>query len=145
MPTTPSSARACWNTWAHWSRPTCRRSRCRSRCARSTRGCSRPSRRNRSNAMAGPRPPRIVLGVSGGIAAYKACEVLRGLTETGHDVRVIPTRSALRFVGTATWAALSGEPVSTEVWDDVHEVPHVQLGQRADLVVVVPATADLLS
>jgi phosphopantothenoylcysteine decarboxylase / phosphopantothenate---cysteine ligase len=89
--------------------------------------------------------PRVVLGVSGGIAAYKACEVLRGLTETGHDVRVVPTRSALRFVGVATWAALSGRPVSSEVWDDVHEVPHVRLGQEADLVVVVPATADLLA
>ncbi len=89
--------------------------------------------------------PRVVLGVSGGIAAYKACEVLRGLTETGHDVRVVPTRSALRFVGAATWAALSGNPVSTEVWDDVHEVPHVRLGQQAELVVVVPATADLLA
>ena len=89
--------------------------------------------------------PRVILGVSGGIAAYKACEVLRGLTESGHDVRVIPTRSALRFVGAATWAALSGHPVSGEVWDDVHEVPHVRLGQQADLVVVVPATADLLA
>jgi phosphopantothenoylcysteine decarboxylase/phosphopantothenate--cysteine ligase len=87
----------------------------------------------------------VVLGVSGGIAAYKACEVLRGLTETGHDVRVVPTRSALRFIGVATWAALSGKPVSSEVWDDVHEVPHVRLGQQADLVVVVPATADLLA
>ena len=95
--------------------------------------------------MAGPRPPRIVLGVSGGIAAYKACEVLRGLTETGHDVRVVPSVAALRFVGAATWAALSGHPVSTEVWDDVHEVPHVRLGQEADLVIVVPATADLLA
>jgi phosphopantothenoylcysteine decarboxylase / phosphopantothenate---cysteine ligase len=89
--------------------------------------------------------PRVVLGVSGGIAAYKACEVLRGLTESGHDVRVVPTSSALRFVGVATWAALSGHPVSTEVWDDVHEVPHVHLGQQADLVIVVPATADLLA
>ncbi len=89
--------------------------------------------------------PRVVLGVGGGIAAYKACEVLRGLTETGNDVRVVPTRSALRFVGAATWAALSGHPVSTDVWDDVHEVPHVRLGQQADLVVVAPATADLLA
>ena len=89
--------------------------------------------------------PRVILGVSGGIAAYKACEVLRGLTESGHDVRVVPTRSALRFVGAATWAALSGHPASGEVWDDVHEVPHVRLGQQADLVVVVPATADLLA
>src|SRR4029450_1270121 len=89
--------------------------------------------------------PRVILGVSGGIAAYKACEVLRGLTESGHDVRVVPTSSALRFVGVATWAALSGHPVSTEVWDDVHEVPHVPPGQQADLVIVVPATADLLA
>ena len=95
--------------------------------------------------MAEPRPPRIVLGVSGGIAAYKACEVLRGLTESGHDVRVVPTVAALRFVGAATWAALSGHPVATEVWDDVHEVPHVRLGQEADLILVVPATADLLA
>ena len=92
--------------------------------------------------MAGPR---VVLGVSGGIAAYKACEVLRGLTETGHDVRVVPTASALRFVGAATWAALSGHPVSSVVWDDPHEVPHVRIGQEADLVLVVPATADLIA
>ncbi|MFD3922906.1 bifunctional phosphopantothenoylcysteine decarboxylase/phosphopantothenate--cysteine ligase CoaBC [Streptomyces sp. NPDC058595] len=89
--------------------------------------------------------PRVVLGVSGGIAAYKACELLRRLTESGHDVRVVPTASALRFVGAPTWAALSGNPVSTEVWSDVHEVPHVRIGQSADLVVVAPATADLLA
>ncbi|MEV7677270.1 bifunctional phosphopantothenoylcysteine decarboxylase/phosphopantothenate--cysteine ligase CoaBC [Streptomyces sp. NPDC088341] len=89
--------------------------------------------------------PKIVLGVAGGIAAYKACELLRGLTESGHDVRVVPTASALRFVGAATWSALSGHPVSTEVWADVHEVPHVRIGQSADLVVVAPATADLLA
>ena len=90
-------------------------------------------------------PPRVVLGVSGGIAAYKACEVLRGLTESGHTVRVVPTKAALEFVGVATWAALSGQPVTTEVWDDVHQVPHVRIGQEADLVLVVPATADLLA
>ncbi|WP_443079204.1 bifunctional phosphopantothenoylcysteine decarboxylase/phosphopantothenate--cysteine ligase CoaBC [Streptomyces sp. NBC_01498] len=89
--------------------------------------------------------PRVVLGVSGGIAAYKACELLRRLTESGHDVRVVPTAAALHFVGAATWAALSGHPVSTEVWADVHEVPHVRIGQSADLVVVAPATADLLA
>jgi phosphopantothenoylcysteine decarboxylase / phosphopantothenate---cysteine ligase len=89
--------------------------------------------------------PRVVLGVSGGIAAYKACEVLRGLTETGHDVHVVPTASALRFVGAPTWSALSGHPASAEVWDDAHEVPHVRIGQQADLVLVVPATADLLA
>ncbi|POX55963.1 bifunctional phosphopantothenoylcysteine decarboxylase/phosphopantothenate--cysteine ligase CoaBC [Streptomyces sp. Ru71] len=89
--------------------------------------------------------PRVVLGVSGGIAAYKACELLRRLTESGHDVRVVPTASALHFVGAATWSALSGNPVSTEVWDAVHEVPHVRIGQQADLVVVAPATADMLA
>src|SRR5689334_24360973 len=89
--------------------------------------------------------PRVVLGVSGGIAAYKACELLRLLTESGHDVTVVPTAAALRFVGAATWAALSGKPVSTDVWTDAHEVPHVRLGRKADLLVVAPATADLLA
>ena len=88
---------------------------------------------------------RIVLGVTGGIAAYKACLLLRRFTEAGHDVRVVPTASALEFVGAPTWAALSGHPVATTVWDDVHEVPHVRIGQQADLVVVAPATADLLA
>jgi phosphopantothenoylcysteine decarboxylase/phosphopantothenate--cysteine ligase len=89
--------------------------------------------------------PRVVLGVSGGIAAYKACELLRLFTESGHDVTVVPTASALEFVGAPTWAALSGKPVRTDVWTDVHEVPHVRLGQTADLVVVVPATANTLA
>jgi phosphopantothenoylcysteine decarboxylase/phosphopantothenate--cysteine ligase len=89
--------------------------------------------------------PRVVLGVSGGIAAYKACELLRRFTESGHDVTVVPTAAALEFVGAPTWAALSGKPVSTEVWTNVHEVPHVRIGQAADLVVVAPATADLLA
>jgi len=90
-------------------------------------------------------PAEVVLGVSGGIAAYKACELLRLFTESGHRVRVVPTAAALRFVGAPTWAALSGQPVATDVFDDAHEVPHVRLGQRADLVVVAPATADLLA
>ncbi|GHH48356.1 bifunctional phosphopantothenoylcysteine decarboxylase/phosphopantothenate--cysteine ligase CoaBC [Streptomyces candidus] len=89
--------------------------------------------------------PKVVLGVSGGIAAYKACELLRRLTESGHDVRVVPTEASLHFVGAATWSALSGNPVSAEVWDSVHEVPHVRIGQHADLVVVAPATADMLA
>ncbi|MCW2813059.1 MAG: Phosphopantothenoylcysteine decarboxylase / Phosphopantothenate-cysteine ligase [Nocardioides sp.] len=89
--------------------------------------------------------PRVVLGVAGGIAAYKACELLRRLTESGHDVTVVPTASALEFVGAPTWAALSGKPVHTDVWSDVHQVPHVRIGQTADLVVVAPATADLLA
>jgi phosphopantothenoylcysteine decarboxylase / phosphopantothenate---cysteine ligase len=88
---------------------------------------------------------RVVLGVGGGIAAYKVAGLLRLLTEGGADVRVVPTAAALRFVGAATWAALSGNPVAGDVWDDVHEVPHVRLGREADLVVVAPATADLLA
>ncbi|GAA1822230.1 bifunctional phosphopantothenoylcysteine decarboxylase/phosphopantothenate--cysteine ligase CoaBC [Luedemannella flava] len=88
---------------------------------------------------------RVVLGVGGGIAAYKACELLRLFTESGHSVRVVPTAAALRFVGEPTWAALSGQPVATEVWQDVHDVPHVAIGKGADLVVVAPATADLLA
>ncbi|GHF51571.1 MULTISPECIES: bifunctional phosphopantothenoylcysteine decarboxylase/phosphopantothenate--cysteine ligase CoaBC [Streptomyces] len=89
--------------------------------------------------------PKVVLGVSGGIAAYKACELLRRLTESGHDVRVVPTESALHFVGAATWSALSGHPAGSEVWENVHEVPHVRIGQEAQLVVVAPATADMLA
>jgi phosphopantothenoylcysteine decarboxylase / phosphopantothenate---cysteine ligase len=88
---------------------------------------------------------RIVLGVGAGIAAYKACELLRLLTESGHQVRVVPTPDSLRFVGEATWAALSGEPATSSAWDEVQEVPHVRLGQRADLVFIAPATADLMA
>ncbi len=87
----------------------------------------------------------VVLGVCGGIAAYKACELLRLFTESGHGVRVVPTASALKMVGEPTWAALSGRPVATEVWEDAHEVPHVRIGRAAELVVVAPATADILA
>nr|WP_227996079.1 bifunctional phosphopantothenoylcysteine decarboxylase/phosphopantothenate--cysteine ligase CoaBC [Glycomyces albidus] len=87
----------------------------------------------------------VVLGVSGGIAAYKACILLRLLKESGHDVTVVPTEAALKFVGEATWEALSGRPVASGVFSDVSEVKHVRLGRRADLVVVAPATADLLA
>lgn len=97
------------------------------------------------NAHAGAVRPRVVLGVTGGIAAYKAASLLRLFTESGHDVRVVPTAAALKFVGAPTWEALSGHPVATEVFADVHEVPHVRLGQEADLVVVAPATTDLLA
>lgn len=92
-----------------------------------------------------PSGRRIVLGVAGGIAAYKAADLLRKLTEAGHDVTVVPTASALKFVGAPTWAALSHNPVATDVWTAAEDVPHVQLGRRADLVVVAPATADLLA
>jgi phosphopantothenoylcysteine decarboxylase/phosphopantothenate--cysteine ligase len=88
---------------------------------------------------------KIVLGVAGGIAAFKAAELLRLFTEAGHEVRVVPTEASLQFVGAATWEALSGQPVSTGVFADVPQVPHVRLGQEADLVVVAPATADLLA
>jgi len=88
---------------------------------------------------------RIVLGVGAGIAAYKACELLRLFTEAGHSVRVVPTPDSLNFVGAATWAALSGQPAVTTAFDDVHQVPHVRIGQDADLVIVAPATADLMA
>nr|WP_232295145.1 bifunctional phosphopantothenoylcysteine decarboxylase/phosphopantothenate--cysteine ligase CoaBC [Parafrankia sp. EUN1f] len=83
--------------------------------------------------------------MSGGIASYKAVEVLRQLTETGHQVRVVPTAAALRFVGEVTWAALSGQPVSTDLFTDAEDVAHVRVGREADLVLVVPATADLMA
>jgi phosphopantothenoylcysteine decarboxylase/phosphopantothenate--cysteine ligase len=88
---------------------------------------------------------RVVLGVAGGIAAYKSCELLRLFTESGHRVRVVPTAAALRFVGEPTWEALSGQRVTADVWHDVPEVAHVAIGQAADLVVVAPATADLMA
>jgi phosphopantothenoylcysteine decarboxylase / phosphopantothenate---cysteine ligase len=90
-------------------------------------------------------PRHVILGVGAGISAYKACELLRRLREADCEVRVVPTPDALRFVGAATWAALSGQPAATDVWTDVHDVPHVRLGQEADLVFVAPATADLLA
>ena len=90
-------------------------------------------------------PKNVVVGVAGGIAAYKACHLVRNFKERGDDVRVIPTESALRFVGAATFEALSGNPVDTGVFSRVDEVQHVRLGQEADLIVVAPATADLLA
>ena len=90
-------------------------------------------------------PKNVVVGVAGGIAAYKACHLVRNFKEHGDNVRVIPTESALRFVGAATFEALSGSPVDTGVFSRVDEVQHVRLGQEADLIVVAPATADLLA
>lgn len=87
----------------------------------------------------------VVLGVGGGIAAYKSCILLRLLIEAGHRVTVVPTAAALQFVGETTWAALAGHPVATDVWRDAAHVPHVRIGQQADLVLVAPATADLLA
>ena len=87
----------------------------------------------------------IVVGVAGGIAAYKACHLVRNFKEAGDDVRVVPTENALNFVGAATFEALSGCPVSTTVFDAVDEVQHVNVGQYADAVVIAPATADLIA
>lgn len=88
---------------------------------------------------------RIVLGVTGGIAAYKAALLLRLMTEEGHEVHVVPTESALKFVGKPTWEALSGQPVYTDTFEAVEDVNHVLQGRKADLVVVAPATADSLA
>ncbi|MBJ8337428.1 bifunctional phosphopantothenoylcysteine decarboxylase/phosphopantothenate--cysteine ligase CoaBC [Antrihabitans sp. YC3-6] len=92
-----------------------------------------------------PSAKRIVVGVGGGIAAYKSCSLIRSFTESGHQVRVIPTESALEFIGRATFEALSGNPVHTDVFTDVPKVPHVRIGQEADLIVIAPATADLMA
>ncbi|EEI62970.1 bifunctional phosphopantothenoylcysteine decarboxylase/phosphopantothenate--cysteine ligase CoaBC [Corynebacterium glucuronolyticum] len=92
-----------------------------------------------------PTPANIIVGVTGGIAAYKACQVIRDFTKMGHNVTVVPTPNALNFVGKVTFEALSGNPVTTSVFEAVDEVRHVSLGQNADLVVIVPATADFLS
>lgn len=99
----------------------------------------------RSSPADAPRRLSVVVGVSGGIAAYKAVGVVRGLVLRGHDVHVVPTEAALRFVGAPTWEATSRNPVHTSVFDDVAEVRHVALGQRADLIVVAPATAHTLA
>mgnify|MGYP002711994352 FL=1 len=98
-----------------------------------------------SEASNSSQPLRVVVGVSGGIAAYKACHLVREFKERGDDVRVIPTENALNFVGAATFEALSGNPVDTGVFSRVDEVQHVRLGKEADLVVVAPATADFLA
>jgi phosphopantothenoylcysteine decarboxylase/phosphopantothenate--cysteine ligase len=90
-------------------------------------------------------PLRVIVGVSGGIAAYKAVSVVREFVGRGHDVTVIPTGSALKFVGLPTWEAISSNPVPTDLFEGVAEVRHVALGQQADLIVVCPATAHTLA
>ncbi|WP_137846070.1 bifunctional phosphopantothenoylcysteine decarboxylase/phosphopantothenate--cysteine ligase CoaBC [Microbacterium sp. 2FI] len=87
----------------------------------------------------------VVVGVSGGIAAYKSVHLVRLLVKAGHDVHVVPTADAVRFVGLPTWEAISRNPVTTSVHDDVARVRHVSLGQSADLVIVAPATANTLA
>jgi phosphopantothenoylcysteine decarboxylase/phosphopantothenate--cysteine ligase len=107
-----------------------------------------PETTHEAAPLAGERPSRVkrvVLGVAGGIAAYKAAELLRRFTESGHDVTVVPTAAALEFVGAPTWAALSGKEIATGVFENITEVPHVRIGQQADLVVVAPATANTLA
>lgn len=94
---------------------------------------------------AAERSLTVIVGITGGIAAYKAVGVVRDLVKRGHEVHVVPTEGALRFVGLPTLEALSRNPVTTSVWDDVSEVRHVALGRRADLVVIAPATADSLA
>ena len=87
----------------------------------------------------------VILGVGGGIAAYKSCELLRRLQDRGYVITVVPTPSSLNFVGAATWEALSGRPVNTQVWESVHTVPHIALADRADFFLIAPATADLIA
>jgi len=87
----------------------------------------------------------VVLGVGAGIAAYKSCDLLRRLQERGYGVTVVPTPSSLNFVGAATWEALSGRPVRTQVWENVPEVSHISIAQNADFFLIAPATADLIA
>jgi phosphopantothenoylcysteine decarboxylase / phosphopantothenate---cysteine ligase len=87
----------------------------------------------------------VILGVGGGIAAYKSCDLLRRLQDRGYSITVVPTPSSLNFVGSATWEALSGRPVTTQVWESVHTVPHISLAERADFLLIAPATADLIA
>jgi len=92
-----------------------------------------------------PRGRKLILGIGGGISAYKSCELLRRLQENGFVVTVVPTKSSLNFVGEATWAALSGNKVYVDLWQDVEEVPHISLAKNSDAIMVAPCTADLLS
>ena len=87
----------------------------------------------------------VILGVGGGIAAYKSCDLLRRLQDIGYLVTVVPTPSSLNFVGAATWEALSGRAVTTEVFESVEEVRHVSLAKKADFIIIAPATADLIA
>ncbi len=98
-----------------------------------------------SSTLQAPRGLRVVVGVTGGIAAYKAVSVVRQFVQAGADVTVVPTASALKFVGTPTWEAISRNQVPTDLFDGVAEVTHVALGQQADLIVVAPATAHFIA
>ena len=87
----------------------------------------------------------LILGVGGGISAYKSADLLRRLQDVGFGVSVIPTRASLNFVGSATWEALSGRPVNQNLWENVHEVPHIKRAREANLILIAPATADLIA
>ena len=87
----------------------------------------------------------VILGVGGGIAAYKSCDLLRRLKDHGYAVTVVPTPSSLNFVGAATWEALSGRKVTSEVFESVEEVRHVSLAKKANFIIIAPATADLIA
>ncbi len=87
----------------------------------------------------------VVLGVGAGIAAYKACDLLRRLQDRGYVITVVPTPSSLNFVGAATWQALSGRPVTSQVWENTHEVSHISIAERSDFFLIAPATADLIA
>ena len=87
----------------------------------------------------------VILGVGGGIAAYKSCDLLRRLQDRGYQITVVPTPSSLNFVGAATWEALSGRPVTSQVWERVDEVRHISLANTADALIIAPATADLIA
>ncbi len=89
--------------------------------------------------------PEVVLGVGAGIAAYKACDLLRRLQDRGYVITVVPTPSSLNFVGAATWQALSGRPVTSQVWENTHEVSHISIAERSDFFLIAPATADLIA
>jgi phosphopantothenoylcysteine decarboxylase/phosphopantothenate--cysteine ligase len=92
-----------------------------------------------------PRGRRLILGVGGGISAYKSCYLLRRLQDNGFVVTVVPTKSSLNFVGQATWAALSGNKVYVDLWQDIEEVPHISLAKNSDAIIIAPCTADLIS
>jgi phosphopantothenoylcysteine decarboxylase/phosphopantothenate--cysteine ligase len=92
-----------------------------------------------------PRGRKLILGIGGGISAYKSCNLLRRLQENGFVITVVPTKSSLNFVGEATWSALSGNKVYTDLWQDVEQVPHISLAKESDAIIIAPCTADLIA
>ena len=92
-----------------------------------------------------PRGREILLGIGGGISAYKSCDLVRRLRDSGYLITVVPTRNSLNFVGATTWEALSGRRVPEDLWSNAHEVPHISLAKNSDLIVIAPATADLIA